>query len=424
MIQEYITPNNLIVFVFGAVFGAIVVFVINLIIKGKVKDIAQELLSEAETQKLQDLNTIIIGIKDSFGALSFDALSKNTDEFLKLANERFSTQTEVAKETLSKQTELGGKELEKKKELIDLTLMAIKEELSKIQNQVTTSEKDREQKYGELANQLKVAEKTTLGLQETTNKLRETLANAKLRGQWGERMAEDILALIGMQEGVNYFKQKKLDTDSTIPDYTFVLPNGLKVNMDVKFPFANYLKFVEAETESEKESYRSKFLKDVKDRVKEVTGRSYINPEENTIDYVIVFIPNEQVYCFIHENDDNDVIDSALKSKVILCSPITLYAILAIMRQAVENFNLQKATNEMLSLYGAFKKQWDNYIRTFENLGDKIEDIQGVYVALTSTRTNKVDLALRRIDELRNKNSIPIADLSDGNVVITMDEQE
>lgn len=403
MIESYLTREYISVFGLGLLAGAVIVILINLIIRGKVRDIAEELLSETETRKLDELNTIIGGIKESFGALSYDALSRNTEEFLKLAGQ-----------SLSKQTELGGKELENKKVLIDQTLGAIRDELTKVQNQVAGFEKDREQKYGELTTQLKITAERTAELQGTTNKLREALASTKQRGQWGERMAEDILAFIGFKDGINYHKQKILDSGTTRPDYTFILPRGLKVNMDVKFPLDNYLRFLEAEADTDKTAFKSQFLKDVRGRIKEVTCRDYINPEENTIDYVIVFIPNEQIYSFIQEND-GFVMDEALRTKVILCSPVTLYAVLAVIRQAVDNFNLERTTNDILSLYGAFKKQWESYVGSFEKLGKRIADVQSEYENLTTTRTNKVETALRRIEQLRSNSSVPIAEVADTN---------
>lgn len=403
MIENYLTREYISVFGLGLLAGAVIVILINLIIRGRVKDIALELLSETETQKLQDLNTIIGGLKESFGDLSYNALSRNTEEFLKLAGE-----------SLSKQTELGGKELENKKVLIDQTLAAIKEELTRVQSQVAGFEKDREQKYGELTTQLKITAERTAELQGTTNKLREALASTKQRGQWGERMAEDILAFIGFKDGINYHKQRMVDSASTRPDYTFILPRGLKVNMDVKFPLDNYLRFLEAEADSDKTAFKNQFLKDVRGRIKEVTCRDYINPEENTIDYVIVFIPNEQVYSFIQENDVL-VMDEALRTKVILCSPVTLYAVLAVIRQAVDNFNLQRTTNDILSLYGAFNKQWESYVGSFDRLGKKIGEVQSEYEILTSTRTNKVETALKRIEQLRSRSGVPVAEIADIN---------
>ncbi|MEZ4548160.1 MAG: DNA recombination protein RmuC [Thermodesulfobacteriota bacterium] len=342
MIEAYLTPHNLAVFGAGLVLGALAVVIINLAAKGRARKIAEEIFQESEVKKLEELDRIIDGIRDSFGALSQDALMRNSEQFMRLAGE-----------SLSKQAELGGKDLENKKGMIDQTLAVIRQELEKTQTRIIALEKDREQKYGELTSQLRIAAERTAELQATTSQLREALANTKRRGQWGERMAEDILAFIGFKEGVNYHKQKMLASSSSIPDYTFILPDGLEVNMDVKFPLDNYVKFLEAESASEKSALRSQFMKDVRARVREVTRREYINPEDNTIDYVIVFIPNEQIYSFVQEHDAL-ILDDALRSKVILCSPITLYAVLAVIRQSVDNFNLKRTTGDILSLYNEF----------------------------------------------------------------------
>jgi DNA recombination protein RmuC len=394
MIEEYLTPHNLAVFGGGVVLGALAVILWNLAAKGRARDIAEEIFNESETRKLEELDRIIDGIRESFGALSHEALSRNTGEFLKLAGE-----------SLTRQTELGGKELENKKGMIDQTLAVIREELERTQSRIIAFEKDREQKYGELTSQLKAATERTAELQATTSQLREALANTKKRGQWGERMAEDILAFIGFKEGVNYHKQKMLAASSSIPDYTFILPDGLKVNMDVKFPLDNYLKFLEAGSESEKSSLRSQFIKDVRARVRDVTRREYINPEDNTIDYVIVFIPNEQIYSFVQEHDAL-IMDDALRSKVILCSPITLYAVLAVIRQSVDNFNLKRTTGDILSLYGEFRKQWRAYVECYDKLGSKIDDVKKEYETLKGTRTNMVERPLRKIEALRESQGI------------------
>ncbi|MEA3470911.1 MAG: DNA recombination protein RmuC, partial [Thermodesulfobacteriota bacterium] len=339
-------------------------------------------------------------VKESFGALSLDALSKNTEEFLKLANER-----------LSKQTESGEKELDGKKKLIDQTLEAMKTDLKGIQDLVVTLEKDREKKFGELSSQLKSASEQTIKLQETAHQLKVALSSTKARGQWGERMAEDVLRLAGFVEGINYRKQKALETAATRPDYTFFLPQDLKVNMDVKFPLDNYLRYLESENDTERERNKNRFLKDVRERIKEVLTRDYINPEENTVDYVIVFIPNEQVYAFINENDAT-ILDEALKNKVILCSPITLYAILAVIRQAVDNFNLEKTAAQILSLLGTFYKQWDSFIRSFDKMGKRIEDVQKEFNHLTSTRRNQLEKPLRKIEDLRRQKGMDDVELA------------
>ena len=51
------------------------------------------------------------------------------------------------------------------------------------------------------------------------------------------------------------------------PDYTFLLPNGLVMHMDVKFPLDNYVRYLEARTDLERDAFRDQFLRDVRDRV-------------------------------------------------------------------------------------------------------------------------------------------------------------
>ncbi len=387
--------------VIGVVLGAAIVIVIGWLRRREAKELAQELVSQTESQKVQDLEALISRIKESFGALSLEALSRNADEFLKLANETF-----------SKQTQEGEKDLEGKKKLIDQTLEAMKGDLQRVQEVVANFERDREQKFGELAAQLKSTAEQTGKLQETTNQLRTALANPQARGQWGERMAEDVLRLAGFTEGINYRKQESSKDGTSRPDYTFFLPKGLKVNMDVKFPLDNYMRYLETEGGDEKQRYKSQFLSNVRGRIKEVTTRDYVNPAENTVDYVIVFIPNEQVYTFINEND-NSILDEALKSKVILCSPFTLYAVLAIIRQAADNFSMERTAAQVLSLLGAFNKQWDAFGNSFDKMGKKIEEAQKEFEYLTSVRRKQLERPLRQIEDLRNQRNIPIEISSD-----------
>jgi DNA recombination protein RmuC len=308
----------------------------------RVKDIQKQHQS-ALMQKTQETEQTVAQMKDAFSTLSMQALSKNTEEFLKLAETK-----------LKDQSSTHGKELEGKKELIDQTLKVMKSELDKVQNTVQTLEKDRQTKFTQLAEQLNRTAEETKQLRETAGTLKEALANNKIRGQWGERMAEDVLRLAGFVEGINYTRQKGVYSEekTSIPDYTFYLPQERVVHMDVKFPLNNYSAYQAAENETERTQKRDQFIKDVKSRIKEVTKRNYI--DQDTLDYILVFIPNEQIYSFIHEHAP-DIAEDAMRQKVILCSPMTLYAILAVIRQAVENFNLSQTAGEIMNQVSNFK---------------------------------------------------------------------
>lgn len=329
-------------------------------------------------------------MEDKFSTLSFKALSRNSEEFLKLAEK-----------TLESKTVEGKKELESKKELIDKSIQAIDKTLSQVQEKIGDVGKG----HVEVSTLIKKHEEVTLRLKDTTEHLREVLASSKKRGEWGERMAEDIIRLVGLVEGINYIKQKTVEGSSRIPDYSFFLPNNLRINMDVKFPLENYQHYLNSESEHDKKRYKDELLKNVRVMIKQVTTRDYIDPSNNTVDYVIVFIPNEQVYSFINEADTT-IMDEALKQKVILCSPFTLYAVLAVVRQAVENFNLERTTSEILKLLGEFSKQWNLYKDKFRSMGERLDAASKEYDTLVTTRSNMLERPLKKIDELKKQKDI------------------
>jgi len=381
----------------GAGLGLLGAFLLRLIRVKTAKELADEFFRESEAQRKADRDAVLDNMKASFGSLSLDALSKSTEEFLKLA-----------KAKLESEREAGVQELDAKKGLIDQQLQRMTVEMENVSRLMKELEKDRVEKFGALAGQLKTASEQTAALVQVTHTLREALASTKVRGQWGERMAEDVLQAAGFVEKVNYLKQKTVEGGSVRPDFTFLLPNNLKLNMDVKFPLDNYLRFLEADSEVDKGRFRNTFLKDVKSRIKEVTTREYISPESNTIDCVLLFIPNEQIYAFIHEQDSS-ILEDGLKNRVVFCSPITLFAVLAVIRQAVENFALAQTSNEILSLLGSFKKQWEAFLGKLEVLGKRIDDAMKEYEALTTTRKRQLEKPLQKIESLRTQRKLPVA---------------
>jgi DNA anti-recombination protein RmuC len=150
-------------------------------------------------------------------------------------------------------------------------VQAMGTELTQLRNLVGQLQKERAQQHGQFVESLEAATRQQQVLAETTQHLREALASPQARGQWGERMAEDVLRSAGMREGINYRKQRAIE-GGTRPDFTFLLPDDQHLHMDVKFPVDNYLRALEAPSEAEAVMRRDRFLKDVRDRVKDSTG--------------------------------------------------------------------------------------------------------------------------------------------------------
>ena len=323
------------------------------------------------------------------------------DQFLQLAQQQFSAEQNKA-----------TTELEMRKQAVESSVQGLKEQLEKHQKLVHEFEQDRATKYGNLENELKNASQATVKLQETTNHLNNILGNVKLRGQWGERMAEDIIQYAGLIEGVNYLKQKKLDQASTKPDYTFLLPQKHKINMDVKFPLDNYTKMVNATDDAQRDSYRKEFIKNVKERIKEIQNRDYINPAENTLDFVLLFIPNEQVFGLIQDQMP-ELLDVALKQKVVVCSPFTLYAMLSVIRQAYENFRYEQNIKDIILLIEQFVKYYERFKNRFDDIGKSIEKLDTQYNDLKNKSVKQLDTKIRHIDELKKGSHSPLEDNDD-----------
>ena len=399
------------VFIIGAVFGAAMHWFMARGSSGDAASLRKELEAERianadtsarleETRKGIDEQKALLEeaegkFIETFKALSMDALSRNTEEFKKFATS-----------SLKAQNELGARELQGKRDLIEQSVESMGRKLQDLQKKFEQIGQGNIEKITEVSELIKVHSEITEKLGKTTEGLKLTLASAKKRGEWGERMAEDVIRLVGLVEGINYSKQKTLERSAGRPDFTFFLPNNLKINMDVKFPFDNYVNYMEATSDHDRKRFREELVRNVRTMIKDVgSKRDYIDTAHNTVDYAIIFIPNEQVYSFINESEPK-IMDDSLKQKIILCSPFTLYAVLAVIRHAVDNFNLEQTASAILKHLGDFYKQWNLYKDGFKKMGDRLDQARKEYDALDTTRSRALERPLRKIDELREQKNI------------------
>jgi DNA recombination protein RmuC len=326
--------------------------------------------------RLEQLDEIKKGMESVFKSLASDIAKENREDFLNIAGEKFKNISKQADENLTK-----------KKELIDQNLGDMKKTLKSLHDQSV-----------KLTGNLETSSRETQKLQESTSKLREILSSSQKRGQWGERMVEDILDFIGFMEDKNYIKQTQVESGEK-PDYTFLLPKGKKLNMDVKFPLASYERYINAELDEEREAQKKEFLKDVKKHIKDVAGREYVNPAEGTVDYVLLFIPNESIYGFINQ-EDTKLIDYALEKKVLLCSPLTLYAMLSLIYQATRNFAMEEKATEVMNLLNAFRLQWGKYVEVMDKMGRSLDTAKKDFDTLVTTRKKQLEKPLSQIEEI------------------------
>jgi DNA recombination protein RmuC len=299
------------------------------------------------------------------------------------------------------ETARGEEQLKARHAEIDKELVEVRREIGKLGELVRDVDARRGESILRLESVAREGRRQTELLRSETARLNEVLSGSQTRGQWGERMAEDVLRVAGFIEGVQYSKQKQIEGGLTRPDFTFFV-HGQRLHMDVKTPLAGYQRYLRACSDDERAAAARDFKRDLRGRINEVTTRDYIDPAGGTLDYMLVFIPNEQVYGFIHENDP-ELLELALRSKVVLCSPLTLFAILAVIRQASDNFKLTQQTNTILQALGTFNDEWSKFKDQMDKLGRAIESSRRAYEELSGTRSRQLDRRLDRIEQLRSE---------------------
>lgn len=309
----------------------------------------------------------------------------------------------VAGDKLQDHARAGAEALDVRKQAVDEQVQAVTGELHQVRALVESLKQQGASHHGELTRALADAAEHQQALHTTTADLQRALASPQTRGQWGERMVEDVLRAAGLVEGINYRRQKTLESGRR-PDITFFMPRGLLLNMDVKFPIDNYLRFLGAASEVEGQRLRTAFLRDVRQRVKEITTRDYIDPT-TTVDCVLLFIPNEAVYSFIHEHDPQ-LAEVALRDRVVMCSPFTLFAVLGVVRQAMDHFLLELASDEILRGLGGLTEEWGKFTGALDKVGRAVETLHRSYDDLTGPRRRQFEKRLDQIDAIRERRGL------------------
>jgi DNA recombination protein RmuC len=315
-------------------------------------------------------------------------------------------------------------DLAAKKDVIDTRLDQVQHELraelAKLGSIVSALGEASAQKFGQVDQSLRSHAEITQALNESARSLREALASPTARGQWGERMAEDVLRLAGFVEHVNYVKQTQVDGGTGRPDFTFPLPKGHELYMDVKFPMTAYLRYLDAGTDAERQAHRTAFLRDVRMRIKELARRDYARASARaSVDYVLMFLPNEQLSAFIHEHDPS-LVDDALEQRVVLCSPLTLFAFLGVIRQAFDNFMVEQTSDQILALIGKFGVQWQKYNEAVDKVKTRFDQLDRAFEELVGPRRRQLEKPLQQLEAVRRERNLPI----DGQLFPAFDEPD
>jgi DNA recombination protein RmuC len=279
-------------------------------------------------------------------------------------------------------------DLANKQRTIEQLVQTMHREIQERQSEIRSLEQDRTKKFAELATTLEAHRQQTQQLQLTTQQLATVLSNNQTRGSWGERILEDLLRANGLIEGVHYLKQQSQNTGLR-PDFTLLLPNERVVPIDVKFPYAEIQKMSQTDSKALKDQHMRQFVSDVRTKIQKVAA--YIQPDQATLDYAILFVPNEMIFSYINQ-EFPDVVDEAMAKRVLIVSPFTFLIVARTILESYRNFMIEDKLRDIVSVVGEFRQEWGKFNEEFKKIGTGYETI-------STTRTNQMERKLLKIEE-------------------------
>lgn len=304
--------------------------------------------------------------------------------------------TEHSRQLLASETSAIRVELETKHQQLSKLVKDVEVVMDKRQQELKILEKDRAEQFGSLVKQIESHQRVTEELRGHTEDLARALSSNQARGSWGERIIEDLLQANGLLEGVHYQLQKNIGNTDQRPDVKLLLPDNRVVPVDVKFPFAALQQWAASDDVTVKKNLLKQFSADVKKHIEKVA--TYIMPSEGTLDYVVLFVPNEAVFSFLNQKLP-DLVDYALAKRVLITSPFTFLIVARTIIESYRNFLLGDTLRSVLDQIDGFLGEWEKYRQSVEKMGRAVETLHTSWRELGTTRAKQLQKRILKVQE-------------------------
>ena len=321
---------------------------------------------------------------------------------------------------------------ESNKETMTLITQPLKEAMENMQKAINESQKDGAARSASFREQIQQMLQQTQRLGEKTDSLTNVLRrDNKVSGNMGEIILGDLLASQGLTEGIHYEVQARLrdelgrplkhdETGKEMqPDVILHYPQGQDAIVDSKVSLVAYEKYVNAETQEEKERYLQDHIKSVRQHVNELARKDYskyIQNGRDAVDFVIMFVPFESSLQLALANDPTLWRD-AFEKKVFVTGEQNLLGILHMIHIAwVQN---QQAENQE-KVFGLAEQLLDrlgDFVQRYNDLGNKIEAVQKAYES-----TNNKLISGRQSVEQKGRELVDLGAKENANRRIPMPE--
>jgi DNA recombination protein RmuC len=316
----------------------------------------------AATERIQALTDAHERLKTEFRSLSADALSKNTDEFLKLAGATF-----------AKLHQQSAGDLEKRQQAIDALLKPLRETLDNVGRSVVEIDKSRADAYGRLSEQLKSLGTAQAQLQAVTGNLSTALSASKTAGTWGELQLRRVVELAGMTSYCDFVEQTTQGGGlRDRPDLVVRLPGGQQIVVDAKAPNEAYREAANATDEATRVAKLAEHAAKVRGHVDALGAKNYWEQFQPSPEFVVLFLPGDQFLSGALQADPA-LIDRAIGKKVLLATPATLIALLKAAAYGWRQEDVARNAGNIADLGRALYDRIANFADNLDKVGRGLE---------------------------------------------------
>ena len=332
------------------------------------KQVHERALTEAKFAQEKALGDL----RETFKALSADALKQTQPEFLRLANE-----------TLSKFQESAKGDLEKRQESIKTLVEPLKQQLETYQKRLQQSEVAQSTTLGEVKKQLESLAQNSQTLSSETLQLRKVLSSNQARGRWGEETLRRVVEAAGMSAHCDFSEQTQ--SGDSKPDLIVRLPGDRVIIVDAKVPDLDFLTALDAADETKRGEALDLHAQKLKGTIKSLAERDYPRQFANALDYVVLFVPAESLFSAALEGD-RDLIVWAAQRQIMLATPASLIALLRSVsvswQQHAQTENardIATAAQELFTRVAKFTEHFERIRTNLQKANEAYNDAVGSY---------------------------------------------
>jgi DNA recombination protein RmuC len=355
--------------------------------------VERELAAEraAAAEKIAALTDAHARLKAEFTALSAEALSRNTDEFLKLARESF-----------GKLHQQSSDELGKRQQAIDSLVLPLKESLAKVDAKIGEMEKVRASAYGQLSEQLKSLSTAQTSLQSEAAKLSTALRSTTTAGTWGELQLRRVVEMSGMSGYCDFTEQQTAAGGSFRADVVVRLPGGQQIVIDAKAPNDAYREAANASDEGVRAAKLAEHAAKVRGHIDALGAKNYWEQFQPSPEFVVLFLPGDQFLSGALQADPT-LIDRAIAKKVLLATPATLIALLKAAAYGWRQEAVSKNAEEIADLGRQLYDRIANFAEHLDKVGRGLETASKAYNSAVGSFDGTMVPGARKFAELGAK---------------------